>query len=79
MFETNFKGSKSLFTTSSIISLRVFNKRGAENTESKKKRFQKEVEFMTKKWDKKLQNDRCFNPNFSLFSEQFELSEPPRI
>ena len=53
--------------------------RGAENTEPKKKRFQKEVDFMIKKWGKMLQNDRYFNPNFSLFSEQFELSEPPRI
>ena len=72
-------GFRNLYLPQAVLYHHESLTRGSENTEIKKKRFQKEVDFMIKKWGKVLQNDRYFNPNFSLFSEQFELSEPPRI
>ncbi len=40
--------------------------RGMDTTPEKKARFQKEVEFMQKKWGKKLMRDKWYNPNYSL-------------
>ena len=52
--------------------------RGLEKTITQKKRFQKEVLFMQKKWSDTLMNDSFYNPNLSLDSEDFSLSFPPR-
>lgn len=40
--------------------------RGADTTPGKRERFAKEVEFMQRKWGKKLRNDKYYNPNYSL-------------
>ena len=40
--------------------------RGTDTAPGKRERFAQEVKFMQKKWGKKLVNDKCYNPNFSL-------------
>ena len=49
--------------------------RGEENTPEKKKRFEGEINYFLKKWDKFLQKgDPYFNKNFNKFSDQYEIS-----
>jgi GT2 family glycosyltransferase len=52
--------------------------RGSEDTEEKKHRFSREVEFMQKRWGGKLLDDPAYNVNLSLTSTCSELSSPPR-
>ncbi len=40
--------------------------RGTDLAPGKRERFQAEVEFMQEKWGKKLLQDKCYNPNYSL-------------
>lgn len=40
--------------------------RGMDTAPGKKERFENEVKFMQKKWGKRLFNDECYNPNYSL-------------
>jgi GT2 family glycosyltransferase len=53
--------------------------RGDDNAPEKKTRFQREVKYMQAKWPRELLTDPSYNPNLSLFSENFELGFPPRI
>lgn len=53
--------------------------RGYENTPEKVKRFEVEVENMKKRWGASLLKDPYYNPNLSIFSEDFALSFPPRL
>lgn len=39
--------------------------RGFDTTPEKKKRFEKEIEYMMKKWNKVINNDKFYNKNFS--------------
>lgn len=52
--------------------------RGAEDTPAKKARFQKEIDYMKKRWGKVLRRDPFYNPNLTLESDQYELAWPPR-
>ncbi len=52
--------------------------RGAEDTPVKQKRFQKETEFMIKKWKNEIANDSYYNLNLSLTSQNHEKSNPSR-
>lgn len=52
--------------------------RGYEDTPEKKARFEKELNYMKKKWGKKLLNDPSYNPNLSLGNKDFQLAWPPR-
>lgn len=52
--------------------------RGYENTPEKRERFEREIDFMVKRWSKQLQEDPYYNPNLSLSSEAFSLAFPPR-
>jgi len=47
--------------------------RGKEDTPEKQRRFQKEVEFMHKKYGKILLSDRYYNPNLTLDHEDFGI------
>ena len=53
--------------------------RGYEDNAEKIERFNKEVEFMKKKWGKVLFNDEYYNPNLTLDYEDFSLAWPPRV
>ena len=52
--------------------------RGVEDTPEKKQRFQSEVLFMLRRWDKVLMADPAYNPNLTLEYEDFSLAWPPR-
>ena len=52
--------------------------RGSEDTDEKRERFRKEVEFMMKKWGGALLTDAAYNPNLTLQKSDFSLASPPR-
>jgi len=52
--------------------------RGAEDTPEKRARFQREVEYMHRRWGTRLDDDRWYSPNLSLENENVELAWPPR-
>lgn len=52
--------------------------RGSEDTEGKRQRFAREVNFMQTRWRGVLESDPAYNPNLSLESRYFELASPPR-
>jgi len=47
--------------------------RGSEDTPEKVERFRKEIEYMKKKWGKKLLRDPYYNPNLTLDREDFSI------
>ena len=47
--------------------------RGYENTPEKLVRFNKEIEYMQKKWKKFIGHDPCYNPNLTRLREDFTL------
>lgn len=53
--------------------------RGTEDTPEKLLRFQRENEFMNKRWEKVLNQDPAYNPNLCLAAVDFELAWPPRV
>lgn len=52
--------------------------RGYENTPKKFSRFERETEYMIRHWGEVLKNDPYYNPNLTLFSEDFSFAFPPR-
>lgn len=52
--------------------------RGVEDTAEKKERFQSEVLFMLRRWEKVLAADPAYNSNLTLEYEDFSLAWPPR-
>jgi glycosyltransferase involved in cell wall biosynthesis len=53
--------------------------RGYENTPEKFARFEREVDFMKKRWGRALNSDPYYNPNLTNLSEDFVLAYPPRM
>lgn len=53
--------------------------RGYENTPQKFNRFEGEVDYMKKRWGHILRNDPYYNPNLTLFDEDYSLAFPPRV
>ena len=53
--------------------------RGYEDTPEKVERFQSEIRYMQARWGNSLLNDPAYNPNLSLASEQWHISNEPRI
>lgn len=53
--------------------------RGTEDDPKKQARFQSEVHKMQERWGDKLLNDPAYNPNLTLWHEDFSLAWPPRV
>ena len=53
--------------------------RGAEDNEEKVARFNREIQFMKKRWGAKLLSDPAYNPNLTIDHEDFSLASPPRV
>lgn len=53
--------------------------RGSDNTPENRPRFDREVEYMKKKWGRILANDPYYNPNLTIVSEGFSFAYPPRV
>jgi len=47
--------------------------RGYEDTKERKKRFNKEVDYMIERWDDELKDDPFYNPNLTLEREDFSI------
>jgi GT2 family glycosyltransferase len=52
--------------------------RGYEDTPEKRTRFEREVEYMRRRWGAVLAHDPAYNPNLSLVGESFTPALPPR-
>ncbi|MBB3061884.1 glycosyltransferase [Microbulbifer rhizosphaerae] len=48
--------------------------RGADNTMAKRKRAQREAEYMRRRWGDLLDTDPAYNPNLTLVHEDFSLA-----
>jgi GT2 family glycosyltransferase len=53
--------------------------RGHEDTPEKQSRFQKECDYMRRRWGDLLANDPAYNPNLVLDGASFSLAFPPRV
>lgn len=53
--------------------------RGRDDTPENAPRFRKEVEYMMNVWKDKLAYDPYYNPNLTMYEEDFSLALPPRI
>ncbi|HEY9217419.1 MAG TPA: glycosyltransferase, partial [Phenylobacterium sp.] len=53
--------------------------RGRDRNGEKKARWEREAEWMRRRWGEVLDADPFYNPNFSLRSGGFRLASPPRV
>jgi glycosyltransferase involved in cell wall biosynthesis len=53
--------------------------RGYEDTPEKRARFEKEKQYMRKRWGTLLQEDPSYNPNLAVDNLDFSLAWPPRL
>lgn len=71
-------GYRNLWTPQAILYHYESKSRGFEDTPEKNDRLKSEMEYIQKRWGEQLFYDPNYNPNYSLFSEQWELACPPR-
>ena len=50
-----------------------------EDLPEKQARFDKEIQYLMKRWEGLLLQDPAYNPNLTMNSEDFSLSWPPRV
>jgi len=67
------KGYRNLWTPYAKLIHHESKSRGLENTPEKKARFDREILLMKEKWGVKLLEDKCYNNNLTLKSENFSL------
>jgi GT2 family glycosyltransferase len=72
------RGYRNLWTPYAELYHHAAASRGYEDTPAKRKRLQREAEYMRRRWDGSLRNDPAYNPNLSLDGESFTLAFPPR-
>ena len=72
-------GLRNLFTPHALLFHHESATRGYEDTPEKKARFQKEVDYMWKRWPAMMARDPAYSPNLSLDHEDFGLAWPPRV
>jgi len=66
-------GYRNLWTPYAELIHHESKSRGYEDTPEKIERFRKEIEYMKKKWGKKLLYDPYYNPNLTLDREDFGI------
>jgi len=67
------KGYRNVWTPYAKLFHHESKTRGRENTPKKALRFNEEIEFMTKKWNLELIQDKFYNENLSLAFEDFGI------
>ena len=72
------KGYKNIWTPFAELIHHESVSRGADADGTKVKRFEKEIEYMKKKWQELLGNDPGYNPNLTLDKSDFSLAWPIR-
>jgi glycosyltransferase involved in cell wall biosynthesis len=73
------KGYKNIWTPYAEFYHYESATRGYEETAESLNRFQKECEYMIRRWGDLLLNDPAYNPNLALDRETFTLAFPPRV
>jgi len=71
-------GYRNLYTPYAELIHHESVSRGPENTPEKVARFQREITAIKSTWGYALLNDKAYNPNLTLDSEDFALAYPPR-
>jgi GT2 family glycosyltransferase len=71
-------GYRTVYTPHALLYHHESASRGQENSSLKKERWQKEADYVKKKWKSVIQNDPFYNPALSLLTEDFGLAKPPR-
>jgi O-antigen biosynthesis protein len=71
-------GYRNLYTPYAELIHHESVSRGPENTPEKVARFQREITAIKSTWGDALLNDKAYNPNLTLDSEDFALAYPPR-
>ena len=69
------KGYRNLWTPYVELYHHESVSRGEEDNQIKRKRFNGEVNYMKKKWGKRLQEDPFYNSNLTLMHENFTIKE----
>ncbi len=72
------KGFRNLWTPYAELYHYESASRGYEDTSEKQQRFEKECDYMRRRWGDLLANDPAYNPNLALDRENFLLAIPPR-
>jgi len=72
-------GLRNVFTPYAMLYHHESASRGKENTPEKRKRFEKEVQYMRSQWREVIDNDPYYNPNLDPVSADYSLAFPPRI
>lgn len=72
------RGYRNLWTPAAELYHRESASRGYEDTPAKRERFQREIEYIRRRWQEQLRNDPAYNSNLSLDGESFTLAYPPR-
>jgi len=66
-------GYKNLWTPHALLFHHESVSRGIEDTEPKRERFRREVDYMKTRWGNQLRQDPYYNPNLTLEKEDFSL------
>ena len=74
----NESGKRIIFTPYAELFHHESVSRGYETTPEKFERFEKEIAYMKKRWCKILKNDPFYNPNLTVYTEDFSLAFPSR-
>ena len=72
-------GYRNLWTPYASLYHHESKSRGEDNTPEKATRFNRERDFLTKKWVDLIDADPYYNPNLTVNYEDFSLAWPPRI
>jgi glycosyltransferase involved in cell wall biosynthesis len=73
------RGYRNIWTPYAELYHKESASRGYEETPEKLARFEKESDYMRRRWEPLLWNDPAYNPNLALDREAFMLAFPPRV
>lgn len=72
------KGLRNLWTPYAEMYHHESASRGLDNTPEKQNRFNREAEYIKKRWANIISHDPAYSPNLTLDHEDFSLAWPPR-
>ncbi|MBY6190515.1 glycosyltransferase family 2 protein [Microbulbifer agarilyticus] len=67
-------GYRNLWTPNAELYHHESVSRGADDTQAKRRRAQREAEYMRRRWGHVLDSDPAYNPNLTLIHEDFSLA-----
>jgi glycosyltransferase involved in cell wall biosynthesis len=75
----NEKGYRNLWTPYAELYHYESASRGYEDTDEKRARFKREIDYMLQRWGDVLSRDPAYNLNLTLDKADFSLAFPPRV